>query len=115
MFMSELSLDAQYELAAKVQNLIMFVGLLTPEEIEGIKQMRDQVEQNISSLSAMSGVITPFEESENKIAHYRAIIKRSNAILAIAESNQEMQEADAEFEQSKKGRDEINALFGLGQ
>jgi len=111
--MSELSLDAQYELAAKVQNLIMFVGLLTPEEIEGIKQMRDQVEQNISSLSAISGTITPLEESENKIAHYKAIVKRSNAILAIAESNADMQAADAEFEASKKGREEIKRMFGL--
>lgn len=111
--MSELSLDAQYELAAKIQNLIMFVGLLTPEEIDGIKQMRDQTEQQISSLSAISGTLTPFEESENKIAHYRAIIKRSDAIISIAESNKDMQDADAEFEASKKGRADIARMFGL--
>jgi hypothetical protein len=110
-----LDIDAQYELANKIQTLIMFVGLLKPEEIDGIKQMRDQVEDNISSLSAISGTITPFEESENKIAHYRVIIKRCDAILAIAESNKDMADADAEFEASKKGRDEINALFGLGK
>lgn len=111
--MSELSLDAQYELANKIQTLIMFVGMLTPEELDGIKQMREQVEQQISSLSAVSGIITPLEETENKIAHNKCIIKRCDAILAIAESNQEMQDADIEFEKSKKGREDIAALFGL--
>ena len=110
-----LDIDKQYELAAKIQNLIMFVGMLTPEEVDGIKQMRDNLEEQISRLSAMSGVITPYEESQNKIAHYKASIKRADAILAIAETNQEMQDADAEFEASKKGRDEINALFGLSK
>lgn len=110
-----MDIDKQYELAAKIQNLIMFVGLLTPEEVTGIKDMREQVSDQISSLSAISGVITPLEESENKIAHYRCIVKRCDAILAIVESNMDMQAADQEFEASKKGRAEINALFGLGQ
>lgn len=111
--MADLDMDAQYELANKIQTLIMFVGLLKPEEIEGIKKMRDQVEESISRLAAVSGTLTPLEESDNKIAHYRAIVKRADAILAIAESNEDMKLADAEFEASKKGREQIKEFFGL--
>lgn len=111
--MSSLDVEAQYELAAKVQNLIMFVGLLTAEEIIGIKQMRDQVKEQVSSLQAVSGTLVPMEEAEKKIAHYRAIIKRSDALIAIAESNEEMKAADAEYEKNKNSRETISRMFGL--
>lgn len=111
--MSTLDIDKQYELAAKIQNLIMFVGLMTPEEVIAVKAMRDQIEDSMSSLAAISGTITPLEESDHKIAHYKVMIKRIDAVLAIAESNTEMQDADEEFEKSKKGRDDIKRMFGL--
>lgn len=111
--MSLLTTDEQYELATKIQTLIMFVGALNVKEVMGIQQMREQVEDQISSLSAVSGIITPLEESENKIAHYRCILKRCDAILAIHESNLDMAEADKKFEDSKKGREQIKELFGL--
>ncbi len=111
--MSKLDLDAQYELAARIQNLIMFVGLLTPDEIDALKELKENLHSSNSSLGAVAGILAPLEESEHKISRQRAMIKRIDAFLALAETNQEMQDADAELDKAKKGRDTINALFGL--
>lgn len=111
--MSKLDLDAQYELAAKVQNLVMFVGLLKPEEIEALQELKQNLRDDNSKIGAMSGTILPLEESEHKISRQRSMIKRIDALIAIHESNVEMQDADTELEKSKKGRESINALFGL--
>lgn len=111
--MSKLDIDAQYELASKIQNLIMFVGLLKDDEIIALREMRNSVEDQISQLGAVAGIITPLEETEQKIAHLKAIIKRTDAVISIHETNVDMKEADEVFEASKKGREQIKELFGL--
>lgn len=111
--MSELSLDAQYELAAKVQNLIMFIGLISDEEIEALRELKRSLQDSNSKLGAVAGILAPLEESEHKISRQQAMIKRIDAFIAIAETNQEMQDADQELEKAKKGRETINSLLGL--
>lgn len=111
--MSKLSLDAQYELAAKVQNLVMFVGLLSDDELEALAELKSNLQESNSTLSSVAGILTPLEESEHKIARQRAMIKRVDALIALHETNQEMQDADTELEKSKKGREEIARLFNL--
>lgn len=111
--MSKLSLDAQYELAAKVQNLIMFIGLISDEEIEALRDLKRSLQDSNSKLGAVAGILAPLEESEHKISRQQAMIKRIDAFIAIAETNQEMQDADQELEKAKKGRETINSLLGL--
>lgn len=111
--MSKLDLDAQYELAARIQNLIMFVGLLTPDEVDALKELKKSLQESNSSLGAVAGILAPLEESEHKISRQRSMMKRIDAFLALAETNQELQDADHELEKAKKGRETINALFGL--
>lgn len=111
--MSNLDLDAQYELGEKIKALVMFVGLLTLDEIDAIKELKHNLQESNSTMSAIGGLITPLEESDHKIARQRAMIKRIDAVLAIAETNQEMQDADIELQKAKAGREKINALFGL--
>jgi hypothetical protein len=112
--MSEpLSLDRQYDLAGKIETLIMFVGLLADDEVEAIKSLKEKLEDEIPSLQAVAGVLAPLEETEHKIAHYRAMIKRTDAIIAISESNKEMSVADGDLEKSKESRDMIAKMFGL--
>lgn len=111
--MSSLDLDAQYDLANKIQNLIMFVGLLKPEEVEALHELKKSLQDSNSTMGAVAGILAPLEESEHKIARQRAMIKRIDAFIAISETNHEMQDADQELEKSKKGREKINALFGL--
>lgn len=111
--MSKLDLDKQYELATKIQHLIMFVGLLQPDEVEALKELKKNLQESNSSIGAVAGILTPLEESDHKISRQRAMIKRIDAFLAISETNHEMQDADDELEKSKKGRETINALFGL--
>lgn len=111
--MSELSLDAQYELAAKIQNLIMFVGLISDDEIDALRELKKSLQDSNSKIGAVAGILTPLEESEHKISRQQAMIKRIDAFIAIAETNQEMQDADEELEKSKKGREKIAELFNL--
>lgn len=111
--MSKLSLDAQYDLAAKIQQLVIFVGLLQPEEIEALKDLKKSLQESNSTMGAVAGILAPLEESEHKISRQRSMIKRIDAFIAISETNHEMQDADSELEKAKKGRETINALFGL--
>lgn len=111
--MSKLDLDAQYELAARIQNLLMFVGLLSADEIEALKELKQSLQDDNSRIGAMSGTILPFEESEHKIKRQQVMIRRIDAFMALAESNHEMQDVDAELEKSKKGREQLKELFGL--
>ncbi len=111
--MSKLDLEAQHELASRIQNLVMFVGLLKPEEIEALKDLKQSLQESNGNLSAVAGILTTLEDSEHKISRQRSMIKRIDAFIAIHETNFEMQDADQELEKSKKGRESINALFGL--
>ena len=63
--MSKLDLDAQYELAARIQNLIMFVGLLTPDEVDALKELKENLQKSNSTMGAVAGILAPltFDES----------------------------------------------------
>jgi hypothetical protein len=111
--MSDLPLDAQYELAAKIQQLVIFTGLLSDDEIEALKKMRANLKDQNSNLSAVSGVITPMAESEHKIARNHAMIKRIDALVAIHESNYDLRDADNEFQNSKDNHQKVLDMFGL--
>lgn len=112
--MAILSKDEQYIFAEKIKQLIMFIGLLGQDEIDTLKSMKQRLHESNSNLSAVAGILTPLEESDHKIAHQTAMIKRINGLLAINESNQIMQDADSKLENEKAGRDKINSMFGLG-
>lgn len=111
--MSILSIDQQYEFGAKIQNLIMFVGLLTEDEIETLHELRKNLVSQNSTLGAASGTLIPLEKADHKIARHNAMIKRLDAIIAIHESNLEMEDADISFKEAQEGRRKINELFGL--
>lgn len=111
--MSLLSIDQQYEFAAKIQNLIMFVGLLTDDEVETLQTMRKQLQKEIGNLGAVAGVLAPLAESDHKISHNEIMIKRLDAILAIHQSNLDMRDADNKLESQKAGEQKIKDMFGL--
>lgn len=111
--MSELNIDQQYELAAKIQNLVIFVGLLSVTEVDTLRKLRKQLLDQNSRLEAVAGVITPLHESEHKVSHHNAMIKRIDAIIAISESNFDMAGADKKLEDAKEGQDKIAKMFGL--
>lgn len=111
--MSILSTEDQYNLAAKVQNLIMFVGLLTPDEVETLEKLRDNLKEDNSRIAAISGTIVSMEKADHKIARQNAMVKRINAVLAIHQSNVEMGDADQKLADDEAGREQINKMFGL--
>lgn len=111
--MSKLNIDQQYELAAKIQNLVMFVGLLSMSEVESLKELRSQLKDQNSRLNAVAGVITPLAETNHKVARHNAMIKRIDAIIAISESNFDMMTADKNLKSEKEGQDKIAEMFGL--
>ena len=106
-------MERQLELAEKIKTLIMFVGILEPDEVQDIKNMRDSIQEQISTLHTIGGLLTPLEESDKKIAHLKATIKRINAILDISESNIDMQKADAQYNLDKQNSKQIMGMFGL--
>lgn len=111
--MSKLDLEKQYELAGRIQQLIIFVGLLSEDEVEALKELRQNLKESNSSLNAVAGILTPLEESDHKISRQTAMIKRIDAFLAIHETNQEIGDADAKLAKDKAGRETINKMFGL--
>jgi len=111
--MSKLDLDAQYDLAFKIQNLIMFVGLLSDEEVEALHELKKQLKESNSTTMAASGTLIPLEKAEHKVARQRAMIKRIDAFIAISESNKDMQDADVELEKTERGQKKIEELFNL--
>lgn len=111
--MALLSKEDQEVLAEKIKMLITLVGLLTPDEIETLEKMRENLKNDISKLQAIGGLLVDIDESDNKIAHYNAMIKRTDAVIAIHESNVEMNDADLNLASRKENAKAINALFNL--
>lgn len=111
--MSKLSLDDQYNLAAKIQNLVMLIGLLTDDETEALLEMRRNLLEQVSKLQAIGGTIVPLESSEHKVSHLNAMVARIDAILSINNSNVMMQEADKKLQDDQDSRGKIAAMFGL--
>lgn len=111
--MSKLDIDKQYDLAAKIQQLIIFVGLLSDEEVEALKDLRKSLIESNSSLNAVAGILTPLEESDHKISRQKSMIKRIEAFIAISETNKEMGDADEKLAKDKAGKETINRMFGL--
>lgn len=112
--MAVLSIDDQYEFGEKIKTIVMFIGLLTEDELDTLKSLRDNLKKENSTLGAVAGIITPLEESEHKMARHNAMVKRIDALIAIHESNFEMGDADSTLAEAKAGRDKINSMFGLG-
>ena len=111
--MPEMDLDKQYELAGKIQNLVMFVGLLSEEEVSALKELRQALKDQSGSISAVAGTLVDLEKAEHKVDRNAAMTKRIDAIIAISESNVELQAADAKLENAEKSRETINRMFGL--
>ena len=111
--MSTLELDAQYELASKIQNLIMFVGLLSDDEIAALKELKKSLHDSNSKTSSVAGLLVPLEKAEHKIKRQSIMIKRIDAFIQIAASNNELQDADRELDDKLKGKEKLEELFGL--
>lgn len=111
--MAVLNIDEQYEFGERIKTIVMFVGLLTEDEIDTLKSLRDNLKEQNSSLGAVAGILTPLEESEHKISRHNSMVKRIDAILAIHESNLEMGDADNKLANEKSSRAQINSMFGL--
>jgi hypothetical protein len=111
--MSKLTIDEQYAFGEKLKQLVIFVGLLTDAEIEALKGLRQDLREQNSTLSTTAGVLTDFDASEHQIARHDAMIKRIDAVLAIHESNLEMDDADQKYATEKASREQLNRMFGL--
>lgn len=111
--MSNLSLEKQEELAARIMQLVVFVGLLTPDEVESLKELRQNLQESNGTMNAVAGILAPLEEANHKVSRQQAMIKRIDAFIALHESGVDLQQADEEFKKAKDGQAQVNRLFGL--
>lgn len=111
--MSLLSHEDQLIFGEKIKQLIMFVGLLSPDEIETLKQLKESLYEENSTLNTIGGVLVDIDKADHKIARHKAMIKRIDGLVAIHESNLEMGDANVTLAEKQKGKQTINELFGL--
>lgn len=111
--MSKLSIDEQYNFAEKLKQLVIFVGLLSDDEVGALKELRDNLLKQNNNLRTVGGILVDLDAADHKIARHEAMVQRIDGLLAIHESNKLLADADSEYADKKASNEKLNAMFGL--
>lgn len=101
------------ELAAKIEQILMVIGLLDEREIAAMNRLKESIADEASKLHAVAGLLVPLHEANYKLKQLSVQTVRIESLIKIVESNKQLQEAGEELDESKKHQETINNMFGL--
>jgi len=101
------------EIAKKLDDIFDLVDLLSEEDIDYLRDVKDEIQDANSSLQAVGGILTPLNQSTVKIKMGKQAMNRIDGLIMIIDaigSNKKIKEDYVKEEMAQKN---INNMFGL--